>query len=351
MALMDGKQTLGGAGVRTMELQIGANLLIVDAAQARVTCESCKRKHLKCDRRVPTCSQCRDRGVACCQSKAVRDRLGASKLKNVSQELIARRAVPLTWAQVVETCSQSPARRFYLRRYIMPLVLLLPKPTVAAEILQLGARLAHPRHPAESRVLLQIQYSAYQLDATREHAIAAFFRMFNPFYPLFSEEGFRAKPRSPTLHRLVIQVGLERMPQSDLTRAAMQANGLTPEVLHKLPPSLDTVQCLLLVLFGVRLSTLEAAHFRIFCSLHRLIPLLGLHATLPSNWLERTLAMHMASLGSYNLTIGQYLRWTHVTWLKASSLHLNPRFLPEMTNRQHFPHPSDRIHFILSQTI
>lgn len=170
--------------------------------------------------------------------------------------------------------------------------------------------------------------------------------MFNPFYPLFSEQGFHAAPRSPTLRRLVIQVGLERMPQSDLTRAAMRANHLPPEDLFTLPVSLDTLQCLLLVLFGVKSSRLERVYFRLFCTVHRLVPLLGLPVNPPSSprWLERTLAEHLLSLGSYDSTLGQYTRWTHVFWVRTCAAHLRPRSL-----RRSFASEAERIHCVASQ--
>lgn len=95
------------------------------------------------------------------------------------------------------------------------------------------------------------KYPAAQFQAVFGATIRAFFRCFKPFYPLFFEEGFLSKPRSLTLLKTVIRTGLERLPETDLTRAAVAENGLVPGDFENLPLSLDTLQCLILVDTGV----------------------------------------------------------------------------------------------------
>ncbi|KAJ9051312.1 hypothetical protein DSO57_1005602 [Entomophthora muscae] len=335
-----------------MELQRGGYLITVSSIGASRVCDQCKASHHKCNRAVPTCSHCLSIGGKCTRSRPIFDKRINNKLLRGGWKLTMKKSAPSTWQQVVETYSVSPLIRFYLRRFVMPLVLLLPKPKLANEILQLSTQLTQP-HYSFKKMSLQIQYSALQIQDTFNAATKAFFHFFNPFCPLFSEEAFLSLPRSPTLRRLVIQIGLERMPQTDLTSAAMTALNITTDDILHLPNSLDSLQCLLLVNIGVRLPSIQKIQFGIFFMRDLLIPLLGLHVNQPSSpyWLERTLALHMTSVGAYHESIGQYTRWTKMIWFKSSDIHLNPKFLPEKTNRNHFPHMSDRIHFIASQAI
>ncbi|KAJ9075590.1 hypothetical protein DSO57_1034606 [Entomophthora muscae] len=179
--------------------------------------------------------------------------------------------------------------------------------------------------------------------------LALFFRLHNPFYPLFSEEAFYSKPRSLTLIKIVIQIGLERMPQSVLTTAAKKENNLTPDDFKNLPNSLDTLQCLVLTMISVWLPSLEKIRIKIWLHIDKLISLLGLHINPPSSplWLERKLAKHLVTLGPYQAGLGQSCRFTNVCWLYTSNKHLSPGFLQRVA----FHFTSDRIHYITSQGI
>ncbi|KAJ9055989.1 hypothetical protein DSO57_1037673 [Entomophthora muscae] len=259
--------------------------------------------------------------------------------------------VPLTWYCVLDLYPGTAMTRFYIRRYVIPMSLLLPRPSAVTEILKLVSE-ANIKQPP-SNVRLQIQYSNTRLQETFRQATKAFFHMYNTFFPLFSEEAFHSKPRLPMLRRIVIHIGLERMPQTDFVKEASILNNFIPKDLLCLPPCLDTLQCLLLAQYGVQDPGVERVRYRIFCFVNRLIPLLGIQADRPNSpqWLERALALHMESLGGYSFSVGQFVRLSKVMWVKVSNTHLKHNFLLKKTNLDHFPHLNDRILFISSQTM
>ncbi|KAJ9070490.1 hypothetical protein DSO57_1007421 [Entomophthora muscae] len=279
-------------------------LFTVDESCAKVVCDQCRLRHTKCDRRSPTCGSCTRYGVICTHNNAKKrhEEIGLHQL----QLLVRTKTAPLTWAHAISNQSKNPHTLYFLRRYLLPLELILPKPTQAAEILQLNIH-SLTLSPYSTITNKQLQPTFDAIQAKFFQAIKTFFRLFNPFYPLFSEEGFFSRPRSAVLIKTVIQIGLERMPKSSLTRAAVEANNLDPTELERLPVSLDTVQCHLLVLFGLWDSRYQKAHLYITLFACRFISLLGLHVDTSSLWLERKLAFQMHYYAFCHKSLGQII--------------------------------------------
>ncbi|KAJ9079503.1 hypothetical protein DSO57_1034769 [Entomophthora muscae] len=333
-----------------MELQRRGNFLLVDTFNAKIVCDQCRSKHLRCDRAIPSCHRCLGLKINCTRQKAGYENKVIHGLSRVGWKLKSRTFPPSTWAQLIQT-NTTPITRFYLWKYLMPLVLLLPKPSEAADIMQIShTAIQPPPYSFETKLPLQLEYPINETNNYFSLATQTFFNSFNVTYPLFSKETFSARPRSVTLIKLLIQIGLERMPQTDQVRAAMLSNNLTLSDFDHLPNSLDTLQCFLLAQYGARHSWLIKIRFRIFCTINRLITLLGLH-NIPSfspQWLECTLALHLTNLGEYGLSVSQSIAWTKFIFVTTTSKHLHPHFFLRMRN--HFPHLSDYIHYITSQT-
>ncbi|KAJ9068960.1 hypothetical protein DSO57_1023403 [Entomophthora muscae] len=335
-----------------MELQRRGTFLLVDAFNAKIVCDQCRSKHLKCSREAPACHRCSSLGINCTRKKTGYDSKVIYGLSRSGWLLKSKTTMPGTWGQVVQSFS-SIHFRYFMQRYLMPLALLLPRPSQSTEILKMSENIVFPRilfllkTPSHTNlheiIHPNIKATAYKM----------FFKIFNITYPLFSEQSFYANPRSKTLNKLIIQIGLERLPQTLQQKTALQENNLTLDDIIHLPLTLDTLQCLLLLQFGTRPSWITKVRFRIQCTIHRLISLLGLHKTHKSSpqWLERTLALHLVALGEHGLSVGQSIKLTQYVWIKEGRDHLNSNFLPLMTNLNQFPHLNDRIHFITSQAI
>ncbi|KAJ9090566.1 hypothetical protein DSO57_1001020 [Entomophthora muscae] len=311
--------------------------LFAGANIGATVCTPCQVAHRKCSRGVPTFNRCLKKGLQCVRTHAPSDNIVILK----RWRLKPTQAVPRTWEQVMYFSSMPLLTRFFFRRYVMPMVLIFPKPTVAHIVNDLRKKAMSPYiHPLKPKTTVS-NCDVTSIQDTFVLAIKAFFLLYNPFYPLFSEEGFYLKPRSPTLLKIVIQVGLERMPQSDLTRSAKRKNNLTPDDFNNLPVSLDSLQCLILGLFAVWIPGLEAFRMTRPFMINSMIYALGLHAISPSSpfWFEATLAKHAAHLGFHHQSIGQYL-----TRCKFISLYKNDFFLRS-------PFPADMIHLITSQAL
>ncbi|KAJ9068957.1 hypothetical protein DSO57_1023401 [Entomophthora muscae] len=329
-------------------------LLLFDTVAAKIVCDQCSAAHVKCSRDIPACKRCQRSGLNCTRNRAQFDGRVIYGLSKAGWKLQPVRIRVATWTQVIDMSTLVPLTRFHLRRHLMPLEILLPKASESAEILNISSHAINTLlHPSETRKAMHIHYPSAAIQDLFEKAKLVFFHMFNPFYPLFSEEGFYFLPRSQTLRKLVIQIGLERMPLSDLVKSAMRQNNLCREDLAQLPYTFDSLQCLLLAQFGSRLACLTKTRFRVFCTTNRLLTLFGLYQTPLSSpqWLERTLALHLLNFGSYSLSVGQSIIWLKLIWLKTSSTHLNYGFLQTLTNHNCFPFLSDRIHFITSQAV
>lgn len=314
-----------------------AALFLVETCFARVVCDQCTQARTKCSRGVPACSRCQAEGIACTRKQAKHDKRTARQLLRTNCQLTPRAVAPSSWEQVIETCTPSPSVRFSIRRFVIPLVPQLPAPEAAAELIRATKLFVNPRQKVSGIVA-----SSGRMQRMFHLATRTFFYMVNPFMPLFSEESFHARPRSPTLRQIVIQIGLERMPPSALAREAIAANGFNANSLTQLPPTLDTLQCLLLTQFGILQSGIERMRFRIFCLLNTLSSLLGLHTAPPGSpqRLERLLALHLENYAFYHSSLGQSVKLAKCSWVATTGM---ARFLPL--------EPSDRIHLILSQAM
>ncbi|KAJ9056466.1 hypothetical protein DSO57_1032787 [Entomophthora muscae] len=311
----------------------GKPLLSIDTTHARTRCDQCHKKHRQCDNSIPTCSRCRKLKIECTRQRTqLRSQMKLSS--------------PTTWFHAIQLHPASLIARFRIQRYLMPFRTLLPKlplktldmVTTQANIHSTPSMITYSPHPtAKIHALLRL-------------ATKSFFHFVNPFQPLFSEESFHSKPRSTTLCKIITHIGLERMPETTSTTAALLYNSFRPHALLALPPTLDTLQCLHLARFFVRCPAIEPLRARISFYASTLLPLLGLHIYRPNSphWLEYTLLAQMDAISLYNLSPNQL---PNNTYIDSSRRHLNPSFLPTMTNLNHFPHPSDRIHFITSQTM
>ncbi|KAJ9083461.1 hypothetical protein DSO57_1034555 [Entomophthora muscae] len=259
-----------------MELQRGEGLLKVDSQHAVVVCDQCRVAHRKCDRSTPKCLRCVKKKIECTRFKIKFERRVVGCLSKQGWILRSRRVMPTTWSQVVETHPMDWLSRIYLRRYVMPMALLLPEPTVATDITKLSQK-AMVVKPVSKLVTSRLQIKTDAIQDMFTLAMKAFFSLFNPFKPLFSEEAFYSRPRSLTLRKILVQIGLQHLPQTELTRQAALENNLVPNDILNLPTSLDSLQCIILAQFGVWLPWMRKLHFRIFCLKNRMLSLLGLH--------------------------------------------------------------------------
>ncbi|KAJ9058077.1 hypothetical protein DSO57_1016073 [Entomophthora muscae] len=328
-------------------LSCGNQLVIVDANNARIVCDQCRIAHIRCNRTVPACNRCLKSGIVC-----TRRGIKYNELKVNVFQVTEKKVVPTTWDHIINNYTETPIMRFHLQRYVLPFGSHFPKPAVVKQVLDLcNTIIKKPSYSLESKVLLQLDYTPLKIQETLDLAADIFFHRYNTLKPLFSRQAFRSRPRSPTLHKIIRQVGLGFMPQTDLTKAAMIANAFDPLHLFSLPYTLDTFQCLLLAQFGIRQGSLNKFRFRLSIILDRFVTLFGLHINNPRSplWLERTLALNFEGLASFHSSVGQYVSWSKVFWLKISNVHLNPQFLSKHTN--HFPCIDDRIHFIASQSM
>ncbi|KAJ9069514.1 hypothetical protein DSO57_1017835 [Entomophthora muscae] len=332
-----------------MELYRKGTHIFVESFRIKTICDQCSSSHVKCDRRLPSCQRCLRMDKPCTRNRTNCDNRVVHCLSRAGWKLQKKTPEATTWAQVISLCPLPPISRLRLQGYLLPLVLLLPKPTDTKEILQLSSYITQaPLHFSEARKSLHVVYNG--IEDTLDMATKTFFHLFNPFFPLFSEEGFHSRPRSHTLKKLVVQIGLERMPQTDLVRTAIFTNNLTLQDLTHLPNTLDSLQCLLLAQFGVQVSWIDAARYKTFLVINRLVALLGLHQTpmYSHHWLERTLVLNLTNFGSYSLSVGQSISWYRFVWISESRSHLKPNFLSSAAN--HFATIDDKIHFITSQT-
>ncbi|KAJ9048516.1 hypothetical protein DSO57_1034324 [Entomophthora muscae] len=337
-----------------MELQRKGTMLVFDAGLANIVCDQCSASHVKCSREAPVCRRCSKSGHICTRKRTLQGNRIFQTLSKAGWTLQPSQVQISSWSQVIENCNLTPLQRFYLCRHLLPMESILPRPTEYKEILKISSDVYKiPQHLSSTRKSLQLLYFTDEISNTLKLASSIFFYVFNPFYPLFSEEAFHSHPRSDTLKKLVIQIGLERMSQTEVVREAIQTNNLTESDLLNLPNTLDSLQCLLLVQFGSRIPWLSKTRFKIFCITNRLITLLGLHKTPPSSplWLERTLALHLTSYGEYSLSVAQSLIWHRYIWVNMDKQHLNSNFLPRIASFNQFLHLTDRIHYITSQTI
>ncbi|KAJ9086019.1 hypothetical protein DSO57_1008532 [Entomophthora muscae] len=333
-----------------MKLYRKGTLMSVETSLTKAICDQCCAAHVKCDRRLPSCQRCLRMGKECTRNRRINDNRVINCLSRAGWTLHQRKLEVTTWAQVIAMCPLTSMARLRLQGYLLPLEFLLPKPTESREILMLSSCVSMaPLHSSEASKPLHIVYT--EINDTLDMAIKVFFHLFNTFFPLFSEEVFHSRPRSRTLKKLVIQIGLERMSQTDLVRTAIFTNNLTLQDLTHLPNTLDSLQCLLLAQFGVQVSWMDATRYKTFLVINRIVSLLGLHKTPVSSkqWLERTLALHLVSVGSYSLSVGQSITWGKFLWTDESLSNLKPSFISSAAN--HFPTINDKIHFILSQTI
>ncbi|KAJ9070491.1 hypothetical protein DSO57_1007422 [Entomophthora muscae] len=321
-------------------------LLKVDASNAKVVCKECREKHLKCNRGIPKCANCMASGLACNRDNA-RESLVRSKVPGLGVIIRTTNVIPTTWMQALNTQKGGWYIQYFNRRCLMPFELALPKPTEGSEIERLRLRaLQLASQPQIEPASSQTEFPMDSIVTLLQKAKEMFFLSFNPFCPLFSEEGFLSKPRSMTLVKIVLQIGLERMEQDDFTKAAILENNLTITDLKNLPTCLDTLQCHLLLYFGITTPSLRKGTVDLSRFMKRYFSLMGFF--IPSRCLERILAVQMFHYTSFHVSVGQILIEARFNWFEASSDHLKRNLLkhrPSFLNR-----PSDFIHYITSQS-
>lgn len=329
-----------------MALRLGKINIDINASHAQVVCDACRTARRKCSREAPACARCRLLGLAC--TRQGRQGLECNYMFRFTRQLRNKQTVPLTWNQAIEAHSNQWWVQFCMRRYLMPLVLLLPKPTVDSGFKGLRARALQITSFKDHVEPLSVQHPMDN-DIFRE-AVKTFFRVINAFYPLFSEESFHAKPRSKTLVKIVVHLGLERMPQTVSIQAAIAANGLTTRDFEQLPVSLDTLQCHLLVHLGIGMPRSKEVHVRLVRYTRTLFSLLGLHVNPPSapQWLERTLAVCMYNYAYHRASFGQAMVLTKFHWADPGAEHLKPGFMRRRA--AHFKNTCEIIHVIASLT-
>ncbi|KAJ9080937.1 hypothetical protein DSO57_1019746 [Entomophthora muscae] len=314
----------------------------------KVACTECRKGHRRCDSDVPTCGRCRRLGLKC--SKHTKKDPKMDGLIREESFLVIKEKMHPTWSDAIMSSPMQLLMRYYLRRFIMPVVVLLPRPSVSTKITKLGLKAIETN--AREAITLRGSnptFSQQKIQGIFALALKSYFQLCNPFYPLFSEEGFLSRARSPILLKVIIQMGLERLPQTPLIKEAISLNNLRILDFYTLPISLDTLQCLLLINSGLCIIGVDKLRIKIFLQIDRIATLLGLHVNPRSSplWLERTLALQMINLVTYNMSIGQHIKSAQFSWLFASNTHLKPGSISKL--KSHFPHPSDKIHFISSQ--
>lgn len=122
-----------------MELQLEKNLLLVDASQAKISCDACWNGRRACDKATP-CSRCCQLGVECTHN---RTKLSGRFVNEISRASVALRSCSpalKSWTDVVESFPAKPLVRFFLRRYVIPLIILLPEPALAFKLLQMTTK-------------------------------------------------------------------------------------------------------------------------------------------------------------------------------------------------------------------
>lgn len=327
-----------------MEIQHTGILIKVDATRVSAVCDECRNSHRRCDRKKPVCARCKQLKIPCTRNIARTD-YKTSCLLQSGWALRAMHTLPLTWAQAIESRSRSACRKYYMRRYLLPLAMLLPEPSKAKEFERLVSRASRLLPAPTPTTILQACPALLAHEACRK-ATQNFFCNFNPFYPLFSEESFSSRPRSATLRKIVILVGLESLPRSATLLEAARQNSIAAEELEKLPLSLDTFQCHLLVLFGLPKPGFRKDRIQRVWYTWRLLSLLGLHV--PSACHERKLAAEMFMYGYHHMSIGQAMAICQYNWFATSGDHLAPRFLDRRLGD--FSNASDLVHFVASTT-
>ncbi|KAJ9060619.1 hypothetical protein DSO57_1028894 [Entomophthora muscae] len=281
-----------------MELNRQGITLFVDTLRTNTSCDHCKAAHVRCEKGLPSCERCLNTRLRGTYS---RNKFDTRLIHGVSKEgwkHQKRKLNASTWAQVIAKCSPNPMSRLRLWLYLLPLELILPQPAHAKEVLELSSNISKgPIHPSETTKYFHLSYPQHEIQETLITATNVFFHMFNPFSPLFSQETFHSRPRSNTLNKIIAQIGLERMPQTDLVKTVMYSNNLNHTDITRLPNTFDTLQCLLLAQFAIRQSWIDDIRLRITCTIDHLTSLLGLHMTCNSShqWLERT-HLHCISL-------------------------------------------------------
>ncbi|KAJ9060618.1 hypothetical protein DSO57_1028893 [Entomophthora muscae] len=336
-----------------MELNREGITLFVDASRTNTSCDQCSASHLKCDKGVPACQRCLKVGKKCTRSRNKFDGRIIHGFSKEGWELQEQKLLASTWAQVINAHNHCPMTRARLWNLLLPLELLLPLPAHAGEILQLSSNISKtPLHPSETTKYFHLSYPQHEIQETLITATNVFFHMFNPFFPLFSQETFYSRPRSNTLKKIIAQIGLERMRQTDLVKTAMHTNNLNHTDITRLPNTFDTLQCLLLAQFGIRQSWIDGIRFRITCTIDHLASLLGLHMTCNSSpqWLERTLALYLTTLVYSTYSSCKSIMWLKRNCLKSITTHRKSAIFIRLSQQNHFCF-SDHVHFVTSQTI
>ncbi|KAJ9063234.1 hypothetical protein DSO57_1002140 [Entomophthora muscae] len=309
-------------------------------------CDLCFSRHKPCDKKVPACSRCTKSGIECTRNRRANLKSTISISDNVYGQLVPDFS---TWEDVIQKHSLPLPSRYILRCFVLKLFPMPPSKTIYTKIMGScstikGYLLRNPI-PVEQSVIDRLQRFRIIATATR-----AFFHYFNPFFPLFSENGFHNSLRSPLLRAIVACIGLERM--ETIERSPLHTTMLihiTTLILESrvvwASPSLDTLQCRLLLMIGLKSEKVQKYRLMLAYSIPSVLSILGLHKDLPGpHRLERRLAFQCSCLASHTLNSSNGRFLSPAIWLPLTTADkkLYPRMLPYL---------ADHIHFITNQTL
>ncbi|KAJ9054102.1 hypothetical protein DSO57_1018225 [Entomophthora muscae] len=241
------------------------------------------------------------------------------------------------WGQLVIETTSHRFVRFFVKKYVKPFAAVAPSPDVALKLVDIVKQLMLAR-PVIPQGLAECNPTLRREVCNR--ATQAFFHYFNPMLPLFSEEGFHSKPRSPLLRAIVVRIGLWRMRITRVEELLMEQidREIDQERLASMPLNLEFVQCLLLIMAGFNIKASMIVRTRAYFTISSLITLLGLHVE-SSHDLERRLAFNALSLWVYQASNDQNTgavpgKWLEETW---SVSNFSPKLLPGLAQRRWFP--------------
>ncbi|KAJ9059196.1 hypothetical protein DSO57_1005118 [Entomophthora muscae] len=159
------------------------------------------------------------------------------------------------------------------------------------------------------------------------------------------------RSRPQMLYKIVTRIGLGRMERTDLTEAMIKEIEIEPTELLTMPPSLDSLQCILLVQQGILSYPLGQLRYQLYRLATAFTSLLGLHycSRHSPRWLERRLALNFVSIGPYYSSSGYDAFDSPASWLPVDHRHLNPLFL--LAREGGFSNLEEKIHFITSQCL
>ncbi|KAJ9074006.1 hypothetical protein DSO57_1010563 [Entomophthora muscae] len=306
------------------------------------SCDQCNQRRRRCDRKMPSCSQCAFREVGCSYKRQLK-RCQVLSPQNTT-------CMPLTVAtsDLVVIPFQTPASKRdkdlklsgqqvrmgaadaagilaaqwpytassfidHLRGrggvYEQPIYV---AKACLAPILDAGVIWTKPHHEIPFACFKIQPLAGSTIKRHLDRALEAYFAHVNPFSPIFVRRCFFSRARSERVMVAVWLSGMLHLSDVDpATLSILKARFIELGKLSTLRPSLDTLQFLLVVLVGMRGYPILGSTARLCHNLAlRLATCLGLHLNLgircPVLALERRLASNMAI--SFDATRGWGLR-------------------------------------------